>query len=257
MDRADVLHGGIAEFVRRAVDHTPANARRPRARRTWPCCGGRARRPLRHRGAAELAGPHDSVSSSIPRCLRSVIKAMQARSISCGLLGNAFLDAAVMVPVLVVELDEAHAPLGQPAGEQAVARRTNRRRAGSRRARASARSRRGCPSARARWPASETPSRTGRCGWRPRGRATSVVVPVVERIDRGDVGPLLLARDAGRDRSDKGPRRPCCEAARPGSGSAESRCSTAARRSAGSGPPCPATSARRIPAGPSASLPRP
>ena len=35
---------------------------------------------------------------------------------------DAPLQAAVVVPVLVVELDKPHAPLGQPAGEQAVGR---------------------------------------------------------------------------------------------------------------------------------------
>ena len=49
-----------------------------------------------------------------------MIRAVQARSISSAFSSMPVLDAAVMVPVLVIELDEPHAALGQPAGQQAV-----------------------------------------------------------------------------------------------------------------------------------------
>ena len=61
-----------------------------------------------------------SVSSSMPRCFRSVISAADAPVDLLGLELDVVLDAAVVVPVAVVELDEAHAALGQPAGQQAV-----------------------------------------------------------------------------------------------------------------------------------------
>ena len=60
------------------------------------------------------------VSSSIPRCFRSVIRAAAGLVDLLGLELDVVLDAAVVVPVAVVELDEAHAALGQAAGQQAV-----------------------------------------------------------------------------------------------------------------------------------------
>ena len=45
-----------------------------------------------------------------------------AWSTSLAATGDVVLDAAVVVPVAVVELDEAHAALGQPPGQQAVGR---------------------------------------------------------------------------------------------------------------------------------------
>ena len=61
-----------------------------------------------------------SVSSSMPRCFRSLISAAVGLVDLLGLERDVVLDVAVVVPVAVVELDEAHAALGQPAGQQAV-----------------------------------------------------------------------------------------------------------------------------------------
>ena len=63
-----------------------------------------------------------SVSSSMPRCLRSLIRAAEAWSTSLALTGMSRFSAAVHVPVAMVELDEPHAALGQPPGQQAVGR---------------------------------------------------------------------------------------------------------------------------------------
>ena len=63
-----------------------------------------------------------SVSSSMPRCFRSLISAAARLSTSLAATCDVVLDAAVVVPVAVIELDEAHAALGQPPGQQAVGR---------------------------------------------------------------------------------------------------------------------------------------
>ena len=62
-----------------------------------------------------------SVSSSMPRCFRSLISA-RGRPVDFFRLAARcpFLTLLVMVPVAVVELDEAHAALGQPPRQQAV-----------------------------------------------------------------------------------------------------------------------------------------
>ena len=81
-----------------------------------------------------------SVSSSRPRCLRSLSRAAIGRSTSLALLRQAVHDVvagagAVHVPAPVEELHVAHALLDQPAGEQAVV--GERRLARARRRRAS------------------------------------------------------------------------------------------------------------------------
>ena len=82
-----------------------------------------------------------SVSSSRPRCFRSLISAATGLSIVRALLGQAVADVlaragAVEVPAPVEELHEAHALLDQPAGEQAVVREARAARAWRRRPRA-------------------------------------------------------------------------------------------------------------------------
>ena len=49
-----------------------------------------------------------------------MISAAQARSTSSAAPRQFFAQQAVVVPVAVIELDEPHAALGQPSGEQAV-----------------------------------------------------------------------------------------------------------------------------------------
>ena len=86
--------------------------------------------------------PATSVSSSSPRCFRSVSRPAIGRSTRSG-LGAMVLHVAVRVPVVagagVDQLDEPHAALDQPPGDQALpGERLARRRAPGRRARASA-----------------------------------------------------------------------------------------------------------------------
>ena len=61
-----------------------------------------------------------SVSSSRPRCFRSLTSAAMAWSVSLQHFFEVLDQVAVLVPGLVEELHEAHAALDQPAGQQAV-----------------------------------------------------------------------------------------------------------------------------------------
>ena len=75
---------------------------------------------LAHRRAAEFAGPDDERVLEHAALLEVGDEGHAGAVDFLGLELDAVLHAAVVVPVLVVELDEAHAALGQPAGEQAV-----------------------------------------------------------------------------------------------------------------------------------------
>ena len=75
---------------------------------------------LRHRRAAKLRTKHN-------QCLVQHAAARkifdQSRSATVNLGGRALdviLDTAVVIPIAVVELDESHATLGQPARQEAV-----------------------------------------------------------------------------------------------------------------------------------------
>ena len=116
----DVLDGGIAQLVGRAVDEAAANAAagQPDGHRLVVVVAAVA--PLRHRRAAELAGPDDQRVVEHAALLQVGDQRHAGPVDLLGLERDAFLHAAVMVPVLVVKLDEAHAALGQPAGEQAI-----------------------------------------------------------------------------------------------------------------------------------------
>ena len=69
-----------------------------------------------------------SVLSSRPRCLRSVSSAAVGWSVSPRSLRVVLAEVAVGVPLAVaINLDEPHAPLHQPAGQQALLAETARR----------------------------------------------------------------------------------------------------------------------------------
>jgi hypothetical protein len=68
----------------------------------------------------------------MPRCFRSVISAARRLIDSFAVHGlHEVLDAAVVVPVAVIELDEPHAALGQAGGPAGSWPRTSRRPAGA------------------------------------------------------------------------------------------------------------------------------
>ena len=75
---------------------------------------------LRHRRAAELAGPDDERVVEHAALLQIGDERHAGAVDLLRLEGDAFLHAAVMIPVLVIELDEAHAALGQATREQAI-----------------------------------------------------------------------------------------------------------------------------------------
>ena len=178
-----------------------------------------------------------SVSSSRPRCLRSVIRRAEAWSVVLALAADAVGQAAVMVPALVVELDEAHAALGQPAGEQAVG--------GEGAGLAAPRGRRG----RGR---SSGSSRIGDLGHARLHAVGHLVlgdagvdlgvaeVVVVDRVSSAKRSSIFrrLARSMPSGLSGRGPG-PCrCGTARPDECWGESRCPRAGRRAAGRSGPC-------------------
>ncbi len=125
---------------------------------------------LDHRRAAELAAPDDQRVVEQPAPLQ-VEHQRRGGPVGLAALGlQAAGDVGVVVPALVIEVDEPDAPLDQPAGEQAVVgeRRLARLGAveGQRLRRLAARG----PSAPGRSTACGRPSRRRRSAWRSRGR---------------------------------------------------------------------------------------
>ena len=213
---------------------------------------------LGHRRAAELAAPnHERVVEHA-----ALLEVGDQRGARPGRptrhsSGDVRSDVVVEVPIAVIEVNEPHAALGQPAGEQAVvgeravgalARRTYRARA--------------CGSS-----AMSTSSGTLVC---MRNASSYCAIRVAisgffstasrmrfKLVDRRDHVVLLAAdrRPAGCSRS--APGRPSSGTARPETCPAESRCATAARRSAAASACRRGSSARRSRAGRRISLPRP
>src|SRR5207248_9155534 len=75
---------------------------------------------LAHGRSAEFAGPDDERVVEHPALLEVRDQRHAGQVNFLGFVRDAVLDAAVVVPVLVIKLDEAHAALGQTAGQQAV-----------------------------------------------------------------------------------------------------------------------------------------
>ena len=75
---------------------------------------------LGHRRAAELAAPDDQRVVEHAALLEIVHQRRRAAIDFLGRAGDVAFHVAVVVPVAVIELDEPHAALGQPPGQQAV-----------------------------------------------------------------------------------------------------------------------------------------
>ena len=120
----DVLDGLVAELVGRAVDVAAleAAAGQPHAEAVGVVVAADVLLVLDDRQPAHLAAPVDQVVSSSPRCFRSRTRAAEGRSTLRHIVGQRLDDPAVVVPVLVAgaDLDEPHAALDQPAGDQAA-----------------------------------------------------------------------------------------------------------------------------------------
>ena len=122
VDVDDVLDGVVAELVGRAVGDAAldAAAGQPDREALDVVVAAVA---LGHRRAAELAAPDDQRVVEHAALLQVLDQRRRAAwSTSLAVPAMSLLDVAVVVPVAVVELDEPHAALGQPAGQQAVGR---------------------------------------------------------------------------------------------------------------------------------------
>ena len=119
MDRADVFNRRIAQLIARTI-HKPAldpAASQPDAHRLVVMVAAVA---LRHRRPPELAGPDHDRAVEHAAVLQIGDQGHAGPVDLLRLELDAVFHAAMVVPVLVVELDEPHAPLGQPPREQAV-----------------------------------------------------------------------------------------------------------------------------------------
>ena len=131
-----------------------------------------------------------SVSSSRPRCFRSLTSAADGWSVSRHWILSCVGQVAVLVPAGVHELDEPHAALGQPAGHQAVVgERALPLHVGAVHVEDVLRLVREVGQLRHARLHLDRPSRTGRCAWRSPGRRT-----------RCSFSSLSLARSSSRPR---------------------------------------------------------
>ena len=117
-------HGGEAELVGRAVDVSAARAAagQPHREAVMVVVAAAEGGELGDGRAAELAAPdHQRTWSNSPRCFRSVRNAAIGWSQSRGELAMLCRQVVVIVPRLAgaaPDLDEPHAALEQPAGDQ-------------------------------------------------------------------------------------------------------------------------------------------
>ena len=119
MHGADLVHSRIAEVVGGAMDDPALDpaAGQPDAHRLVVMVAAVA---LRHRCAAKLPRPDDERGIKHAAILQIRDQCHAGPVDLLGLELDAVLHAAVMVPVLVIKLDEPHAPFGQPAGQETV-----------------------------------------------------------------------------------------------------------------------------------------
>ena len=121
----DVLHRGVTQLVRRAIDraalHAAATEEHRETLHVMVATGATLVR-LRHRRAPELAAPHDERVVEHP----ALLEVRDERGGRAVHVGGVALDelhqVVVMVPVAVIKLDETHAALRQSPREQAVRR---------------------------------------------------------------------------------------------------------------------------------------
>ena len=166
-----------------------------------------------------------SVSSSRPRCFRSVISAADGWSVSWHCSARSLRQVAVLVPAAVVELDEAHAALGQPPRQQAVGGEgAGLARVGAVQLEGVLPARSTGRSAPARRSACGRPSRTARCAWRSRdrrSRRSCMLVELAERVEhrRGASSASMpggIRRGTAPDRRRRGTCTPwCCDGRKP------------------------------------------
>src|SRR5438876_688438 len=120
MDIDGVLDGSITQLIGRAVNEAALDAAAAQPDAESGIMVVAAITALAHRGAAKFAGPNEQgILEHI--ALFEIGDQCHARAIYfLRLERDAFLYAAVVVPILVVKLDEANAALSQAARQQAV-----------------------------------------------------------------------------------------------------------------------------------------
>ena len=117
-----LVDGGVTEFIGLAVDDATLDASPGHPDGHGLAVMVTAAAALRHRGATEFTSPHDQGVVEHPALLK-VGDERHAGAVDFGSLErDAILDAAMVIPVFMVELDEAHTALGKATGEQAVGR---------------------------------------------------------------------------------------------------------------------------------------
>ena len=118
--RADLVDRGVAQVVARAMDDSALDpaAGHPHAHRLVVMVAAAA--SLRHRCAAKFTRPDDERGIKHAAILQIRDQCHAGPVDLLGLELDAVLHAAVMVPVLVIKLDEPHAPFGKSPGQQAV-----------------------------------------------------------------------------------------------------------------------------------------
>ena len=118
----DLFHRRVAKIIGRAVNDAALDtcACEPHGHRFVVMISTAA--ALRHRRATELTGPYDQRVVQHAALLQ-IGDERHARAVDLlSLERHAFLHAAVMVPVLVIELDKTRAAFGQATCKQAVRR---------------------------------------------------------------------------------------------------------------------------------------
>lgn len=123
VDGGDFVDGGVAEFVGGAIDEPAldSGAGQPHGHGFIVVIAAEgAFAALGHGGTAELAGPDDEGFLE-HAALLEVADQGGAGAVDFGGAEREFLaELGVMVPIAVIELDEAGAAFGQAAGEQAI-----------------------------------------------------------------------------------------------------------------------------------------
>ena len=125
MDRADFIRRGVAEFVGRSVGQATLHAGTGEPHGHGLVVVVAPDGPfvaLFHRRAAELAAPHDESVFEHPALLEVGDERHAGAVNFLGAQREFFLQQAVVIPVAMVELDEAAAAFGQTTREQAVGR---------------------------------------------------------------------------------------------------------------------------------------
>lgn len=116
MDADGILDSGVAEVVGGTVGDAWLDAAAGEEVREALDVVVAAVAALRHRSAAELAAPNDESVIEHAALFEIGDEGGGGTVYFLGLGGNAVFDAAVVIPIAVIELDEADATLGEATG---------------------------------------------------------------------------------------------------------------------------------------------